>query len=201
MNNTPQNDANGYWLKGIQNHDPVVLKALFKEFLPGISTFIKSNGGTADDAEDIFMDGLEAIWRKIQAGGFTLTCAFFSFLFEVCKRLWYKKTRRKKFDAGVTPDDLAVSKLVDEVQEEMETTDRYKLYRDKLALLGLDCQKVLQLFYREEKSHAEIAEIMGLTAGYAKKKAFECKQKLTDKIKADARFEELKSLATQTKTT
>ncbi len=198
MSNLKQNDANEYWLKGIREQTPEVLKALFKEFLPGISSFIKSNGGTAADAEDIFMDALEAIWRKIQAGDFTLTCAFFSFIYEVCRRLWLKKIRRKKFDAGVTPEDLMVSRLVDEVREEMETTERYKLYRDKMTLLGEDCQKILQFFYREEKSHAEIAEIMGLTAGYAKKRAFECKQKLTEKIKDDPRFDELMSPATTT---
>lgn len=200
MSNLRQSDANEYWITGIQGQDPAVLRALFKEFLPGITALVKTNGGTAADAEDIFMDALEAIWRKIQSGSFVLTCAFFSFLYEVCKRLWFKKIRRKKFDAGVTPDDLVVSRLVDEVREEMETTERYKLYRDKMALLGEDCQKILGFFYREEKSHAEIAEIMGLTPGYAKKRAFECKQKLAEKIKADARFEELKAITSATNT-
>jgi hypothetical protein len=67
------------------------------------------------------------------------------------------------------------------------------LYREKFQLLGDDCQKLLTLYF-EKKNMEDIAKAMGFgSEGYARKRKFQCKEKLTKLIKSDERYGELKS--------
>ena len=77
------------------------------------------------------------------------------------------------------------------IEKDLESTERRRLFRDKFKQLGEDCQRVLKMFL-EGISMVKIAEKMGYASeGYAKKRKFKCKQKLTSLIKADVRFQEL----------
>ncbi|KAA3624815.1 MAG: sigma-70 family RNA polymerase sigma factor [Bacteroidetes bacterium] len=184
--------SNEDYLNGIRQHDSGVLQYIFKEYLPLIEYYIISNKGTKEAAEDIFMDALEAIYRKVKNNELKLTCAFYTFLFAICKNLWYKKLRGRKYQSGVTMDDWEVLKLGAYPEEAMVRTERFKLYREKFNLLGEDCKKILHWFLIDNKDMKEIASLMGFKSeGYARKRKFQCKQKLTEMIKNDDRFEEL----------
>lgn len=186
--------SNEDYLIGIRQHDSYILESIFSDYLPGIEYHITSNSGTKEAAKDIFMDALEAIYRKVKAGDFELSCAFYSYLFEVCKRMWLKKLRQKKHQSGVTTDDWQVLTLGEFPEEVLEQTERFRLYREKFAQLGEDCRKILHWFLIENKGMGEIASLMGFKSeGYARKRKFQCKEKLTELIRNDDRFEELKN--------
>lgn len=190
-NNVQHND---YFLGGIRQNDSAVIEVIFDQFRPGIRRHIRQNGGTVEDADDIFMDALEVIYRQVKTDSLTLTCAFYTYLFEICKRLWLKKLRRKKFQSGVTIDDWPVSSMGEEPKIEMETMERYRLYQDKLLQLQEDCRKILDLYLVQHKSMNEIALIMGYAGeGYARKRKHLCKERLKELIRMDRRFEELKA--------
>lgn len=182
---------NEWYLDGIKNRSDEVIQTIFDNYLPVITGFICKNSGNREDAQDIFMDAMEAIYRKLQDGNLILTSKFSTYLYEICKRLWYKRLRRKKWDSGVTPDDPVVSNLVKEMDKPIEETERLKLLRDKFALLPEDCQKVLKLSWHTDMNLKEIAELMGWTYGYARKRKHLCLEKLIDLIKGDDRFGEL----------
>jgi RNA polymerase sigma factor (sigma-70 family) len=185
--------SNEEYLVGIYQHDTKILESIFKDLLPGIERHVLANKGTKEAAQDIFMDALEVIYRKVDSGRLELTCAFYSYLFAICKNLWFKKLRRKKYQSGVTTDDWQVLNLGVYPEQELEQTERYSLYREKFASLGEDCRKILQWFLVDGKSMKEIASLMGFKSDkYARKRKFQCKQKLTEMIKKDDRFDELK---------
>ncbi|MBL7794060.1 MAG: sigma-70 family RNA polymerase sigma factor, partial [Saprospiraceae bacterium] len=110
---------NTYYLDGIRHHRPEVIRGVFSEFLPMVAAFIRQNSGTDEDARDIFMDALEAVYRKLRDDDLELTASFSTYLFEICKRLWYKRFRRKKFESGVTTDDAEVLTIVQELDQSL----------------------------------------------------------------------------------
>lgn len=185
------NKSNDWYLDGLKKGDEHVTKAIFSDFAQMVDSFVVRNRGTKEDARDIFMDGLEALYRRLKKGDLDLTCSFGTFLFAICKRLWFKKIRRKKFDAGVTLEDLSVLKQVEEIVPWIEQTERYRLMREKFEKLGEDCKKVLDLAWHSDLGMEEIANKMGWTYGYARKRKHDCQERLKGLVKADVRFNEL----------
>lgn len=184
---------NEWYAEGLRKQQAEVLRSIFDEFLPVVTSFVCQNNGTREDARDVFMDAVEALFRKAVAGELVVTSAFSTFLIEICKRHWLKKLRRKKFDAEVTPDELVVSTHVGEIDAPLETTERYKLMYEKFAQLQKDCQMVLSLSWHTDMSMEDIAEQMGWTYGYARKRKHTCKENLTALVKNDPRYQELRA--------
>ena len=182
------------YLTGIRRHESKVLKEIFREYLPGIRLYVGANHGTDEDAEDLFMDALEAIYRQVTKKGLTdLSCSFYTYLYEICKRLWLKKLRRGKYQSGVTPGDLMVLTDDEDPQHALEETERHGLFWEKFNLLGRDCQEVLRLSLLDKLSAEEIARHMDYaSAGYARKKKHECKEQLVHHIEQDDRYEEVR---------
>lgn len=182
------------YLSGIRNHDESVLTEIFRAYFERIRIFILANHGNDQDAEDIFMDALEAIYRQVTKKRLDdLSCSFYTYLFEICKRLWYKNLRRRKRHSGVTPEDLAVLTDDEDPQQALEDTERHGLFWEKFCLLGKDCQQVLTLSIWDKLSAEEIAAEMGYaSAGYARKKKHDCREQLLGYIEQDPRFAEVR---------
>ena len=74
-----------------------------------------------------------------------------------------------------------------------EQTEEQEVFWEAFQKLGADCQKLLRLFFDKEKME-KIAKMMGYgSVSYAKKRKFQCKEKLVDWVKKDHRFNELKN--------
>lgn len=180
-----------WYIDGIRNNDRQVMKTIFESYLPMITKFICENSGTKEDAKDIFMDALEALFRKTRDAELVLSCSFSTYLFEICKRLWYKRLRRKKYESGVTIEEAGVSTIAEDIVPTLEQTERYQVLREQFAKLSDDCQKILQESWHTEKSMEEIGQEMGLSYAYVRKRKHTCKERLIEFVKADRRFQEL----------
>ena len=150
--------ANETYLEAIKSSNPVILRELYRDFFPNICQFVLNHSGTVEDAKDTFGDVLEALLRKVNGGNFTLTCKLGTFLYEVGVHLWLKKLRRKKFDAGVTTDDPVVLSYVAEMEQLVEQTEQYALYREMFAELKGDCKEVLRLGIQEGRNHSYVMQ-------------------------------------------
>ncbi|MEL6538028.1 MAG: sigma factor, partial [Bacteroidota bacterium] len=51
-----------------------------------------------EKARDLFQDLLMAIFYNTQKKDFELTCAFSTYLFSVCRNLWFKELRQRKLE-------------------------------------------------------------------------------------------------------
>ena len=191
---TPNETANKdlRYLQGLKNQTVEVLQEIYDNYFPSIKAHVSNNSGNVADAEDIFHDALIVVYRKVKENMLELSSSFHTYLFAISKNLWLKRLNRKKRQSGVTIEDAEVLKLENNAEQEIEITERFALYREMFQLLGEDCQKLLQLFF-EKKNMEEIAKAMGFgSEGYARKRKFQCKDKLTKLIKSDSRFNELK---------
>ncbi|NND32480.1 MAG: sigma-70 family RNA polymerase sigma factor [Saprospiraceae bacterium] len=104
--------------------------------------------------------------------------------------LYYKSLRRNKVQTGVTSAQ-EMGYLEDEsISTYLHQVEQRRLYDEKLKMLDTSCRDVLAMFFNKI-SMKEIARKLGTSEQYAKKKKFNCKSKLIDLIRQDAKYEEL----------
>ena len=73
----------------------------------------------------------------------------------------------------------------------IEDSLEYKLYQKHFQKLSKECKKLLQLFF-DKVSYSEIAKILGYkSAGFVKKKKYNCKEFLMKSIKNDPEYKAL----------
>ena len=172
---------------GMSNND--VLNYIYKKFFPSIRNFIENNNGNEEDARDLFQEAIIVIYRKMEKEPLVLTCNFKTYIYSICRLLWLKQLERKRNSNEINSEGVLDNRL-DEASETFEQSLRYRLFQKHFHLLGPDCQKVLRLAL-DKVSLKEIAEIMGYKSEkYAKKRKYQCKQMLMDKIKSDNEFKE-----------
>lgn len=177
------------YLDGIKKGDSKILKAFYKSFFPRIRHYVENNNGKEADAEDLFQEATVVLFRKLSAGGFTLTSGLFTFIYAVCQRLWLNRLKKNNRENSEIPTDDTLK--ADDIVI-VEQTEQYSLYRQKFQELGEDCQQILTLFFEKVKM-VDIAQKMDLSPAYTKKRKHHCKEKLVKLIKADSSYIELTS--------
>ncbi|QMU30543.1 RNA polymerase sigma factor [Adhaeribacter radiodurans] len=181
------------YIEALVTNDRILLEEIYRKFAGKIKGMVLKNNGTETDAADIFQEALVSIYRKARDQNFELLCPFEAFLYLICKNLWLKELSKRKllpvqFDEdGMDLGDDSV-KLAEEcmVQEQ-----RMQLLHEKVAELGDSCQQLLRLSW-EGKSMEEVAQILGMTYGYARKKKAGCMEKLITLVKQAPQFSFLK---------
>lgn len=182
--------SNKYFLNGLLARDTFVVNSIYEEFGPRIDNMVRSYGGTSEDAHDVFQEALIIIWRKTQKKDFELTSSFYTYLYSICYFTWQRK-RKKKDNNTVTLGTLTELTDVQNIEEELETSERRKLFNDHFNKLDAACRRVLQLFFAGKKMR-EIAEKLKVENEHAaRNRKYRCQKKLESSILADSRCREL----------
>ena len=186
------NYSNEELLNGILKNDNVILQYIYKNFYYKVNLYVKKNSGDNDDASDVFQEAVIVIYRKLKANELVLNCAFETYLFSVCKYLWYKQLTRQKAEKDLLMDSSSYENEYDlDFMEAADKNERFKLYQKHFQMLGTDCQKLLQLFF-DKVPLKQIAQIMGFTSEkYVKKRKFKCKEYLVTSIKQDLNYKKI----------
>jgi RNA polymerase sigma factor (sigma-70 family) len=180
---------NAEYLRGIKENDFTILEKIYKESLPEVIKYIKRNSGTTDDAKDVFQEGILVIFDKVKEGKLELTTSFHVFLFIVCKRIWLKKLKKRGNKEVTLEENLEFGYEIN-YEERFLKTQKWNLFNQKFEELAEECRKVLKLLFNGF-SGKEIAEAMGYTEEYAKRKKYKCKLSLADLIKKDSTYQNL----------
>ena len=178
-------------LKGIKEGNRVIIKRFYKENFKYVRGYILQNSGSKEDVEDVFQDALMLIYQKLESDSLELKASLRTYFFAVCKNLW-KKRLRKKSKMITTNEVYGTSiKLEESILDVIESKEREHLYRKYFLQLSETCQKVLALVF-EDKNMKEISEITGYAEVYTRKKKFECKKSLLERVQKDPAYHELK---------
>jgi RNA polymerase sigma factor (sigma-70 family) len=170
----------------LRNRQSYVVRYLSDRFLPMIRLMVTRMGGTAEDAKDIFQEGLMIMIEKTDDRNFSLNCRFKTFLYCICKHQWEsiisKKrvaanyfTRRLNEDRGTDIDDTIDNKLYQDI------------FHEAFELLDPVSRNILKLYW-DEISPQEIADKLGYTYGYVRKKKCEAQAELIEKVKKYPEF-------------
>ena len=146
-----------------------------------IRMMITQKGGSSEDSKDIFQDGLMIMLEKIDNKDFVLTCKFKTFLYCVCENLW-KMVLVKRQAANnylIRKEDSEYEKDFTEIMDK----DLYEnLFWEVFDTLDESSKKILKLYWQEVPPQ-EIADRLGFTYGYVRKRKCEAQIDLTNKVK------------------
>lgn len=176
-------------IRSIRTGDTAGLHRIYREFLPRIHALITANGGSYDDARDVFQDALIVLFDKCREENFSLSSSFSTLLYGVCRNLWGNRLQKKSRTEVSLTEDIKFNDSTD-IEFDFVQAERESIFWDALRRLGTECRKLMELFF-EKKSMEEIAKTMRLSSvGYAKKRKFMCKEQLIEQVKSDARYQE-----------
>ena len=165
----------------LRNRQSYVVHWLSDRYLPMIRLMVSQMGGNADDARDIFQDGLIIMLEKLDNKEFALTCKFKTFLYCICEHLWKavldkRKSATNYFNRRQEPEGN--SDYTDQIDYQLYE----KIFREVFETLDPISKKILTLYW-QEVSPQEIAARLNYTYGYVRKKKSEAQSELTEKVK------------------
>ncbi len=191
MNKKPH--ADNIYIEALLKNDSRVLSKIYENFSHKIVAYVKKNNGNADDAQDIIQETLVTIFHQAKEKNFILTCPFDAYFYLLCKRRWLNELK-KRGNKRVTIIEDNTSITVEQEQQVEETElfeEQRQLFELKFKELGKKCQELLKTSFKI-KSMEKVAEILGVTYGYARKKKSQCLGKLTQLVKNSNKFHQLK---------
>lgn len=181
---------NQQYITGLLNNNHKVLREIYNNYAPRIKNHIIKNGGSADDAKDVFQDALMIVYKKAQSDDFELTSQFYTYLFGVCHFLFERK-KKKSSRNSVTNTDFERYTYDSNFEEDLFEREKHKIYQDNLQKMGTFCQQLLELFF-VRKNMEEVASILNLkNAHTARNRKYRCQKELEKRIQTDERYLEL----------
>ncbi|MEM1321777.1 MAG: sigma-70 family RNA polymerase sigma factor [Bacteroidota bacterium] len=182
-------------IKGLQSNDHQetnqTLRVLYGSHYELIDHFIRRNGGTEDDAADVFQDAVIVFYRKVRLGELQLNCSIQTYLFSICKNIWLYRLRSRKKQVQWDVDLEAV--LIEEDGMDILLREEHReLIAGLIGQLGERCQQILKLYYFDRMRMREIALRMGFKSEQAaKNKKAACMKKLRAMIEASAQLKKI----------
>lgn len=169
---------------GIARKDNRAFQYLYQHHRQQIFHMVQQNSGNADDALDIFQEGLVALWTNIQTNRFELkdSARISTYLHTLCRNIWISRLRKKRPTHDVdTQVHLATE---DDSGAALEQYEQTAALRQLLGQLKESCRNLLTLFYYQRLSLAVIAERLEITEKTAKNNKYRCMQRLRSLSKA-----------------
>jgi RNA polymerase sigma factor (sigma-70 family) len=164
------------YITALLNNDAALIDEVYKSCARQVKSYICFNNGTEDDAADIFQEALIDIYHQAKNKDLQLTCPFNAFVFLVCKRKWFNELKKRALlPVTNNADDVLHSSedtfaLADELEQQNEQNGRFVAAFEKL---GERCKEIIRWSMQGE-AQEKVAEAMGVTYGYLRKKKSEC---------------------------
>ena len=173
----------------LRKRQSYVVHYLSNRYLPMIRLMVSYMGGSLEDARDIFQDGLIIMLEKLDNKDFVLTCKFKTYLYCVCENLWKSVIVKRK-----AASNYMTRRIEDDSNKdftEIHDNEVYEnIFYDVFSKLDPACQKILKLYW-QEVSPKEIADKLGYTYGYVRKKKCEGQSELILKVKNHPEFKRI----------
>ena len=118
------------------------------------------------------------------------SCKFKTFLYSVCENLWKSVLEKRKAASNYFYRRLDQTSEKD-FSEEYDNQLYENMLNDVFETLDPTCKEILKLYW-QEYSPMEIAEKLGYTYGYVRKKKCECQAELLKRISNHPSFKQIK---------
>ncbi len=183
------------YIIALLENDTLLINEIYKKFAPKVIAYVCKNSGDEMAARDIIQETLITIYDQAKTKELQLSCPFDAYFFLICKRKWLNMIK-KEGNKGVTIEDerLYISDDADEqAQKSEEFEQQQQLYITMLSKIGETCKNIITLGF-SSMSMQEVADHLGITYAYARKKKSVCLAKLTELIKNSPKYKRIKNL-------
>ncbi len=192
-NNKPHPDQK--YIEALLKNDTILLSEIYEKFAPKVVGYIKKNSGDDSRAQDIIQETLITIYKQAKEKELKLTCPFDAYFFLLCKRKWLNELK-KSSQKEVTINEEVVS-INDESVRFAEETEifnaKHELFTEMFDQLGKACKELLKVTFTI-KSMEEVAQKLGQSYAYVRKKKSLCIGQLTQLVQNAPKFNRLKNL-------
>ena len=131
---------------------------IYNEYKPGFLLFAGKYKLAKEELLDVYQDAIVALCENATKGNLDgIKSSLKTYFFSIGKYMIYARLKKKN---QTTPFESIDNFNFEWEDEETETNDQLGELREAFKLLGEQCQKVLTLFYYEEKKLDEITQLM-----------------------------------------
>lgn len=158
---------------------------IYQQYSETVSSFIINNGGSQQDADDIFQETVIAFVDIAQKNNYRKEAGVKTFLVAIARNLWYKEIKKKE-RSGYRDKVFEIGRGKEEIDVSHDISDREmkKELRELLDKLGESCKKILMLFYYENQSMKEIVDQLHYeNEQTVRNKKYKCLKELTEMVK------------------
>jgi len=177
-------------IDSIRKREDVAFKYLQVKFQDSIRLMVQEMGGSQEDARDVFSEGLIALIRLVDQEDFTLTCKLGTLVYALCKKTW-----KQHLEKQVAVRNYHVRKLDSSPEWDFTEDTDQQLYQnifwESFRQLEKVCQEILE-GYLKELSPRDIADKLGYSYGYIRKRKSMCHSFLMKMIQNHPTFKKIK---------
>ncbi|MBE7179496.1 MAG: sigma-70 family RNA polymerase sigma factor [Mucilaginibacter polytrichastri] len=153
-----------------------LLTRIYTGVFPAAAKYLSARGAGLDDAQDIFQDAVVAWYEQCVVNGKSLLSGDEAYIMGIVKNLWRKKVGK----SSTEPLNSAHEQLPEEPDSAPEET-RLLNYLERA---GRKCMELLQGFYYEKLSPAELAGRFGFSGvRSATVQKYKCLEKVREVVK------------------
>ena len=179
-----------YIIDGIRNRNDTAFKYLQVKFQDSIRLMVIEMGGSREDAQDVFSEGLIALIRLVDQDDFKLTCKLGTLIYALCNKKW-----KQILEKQVAVRNYHVRKLDASPDKDFSEDVDQQLYQEifweSFSQLDKVCQDILD-GYLKETSPKDIAVNLGFSYGYVRKRKSMCHSFLMKTIESHPTFIQIK---------
>jgi RNA polymerase sigma factor (sigma-70 family) len=175
------------YIQALKDNNSALIYEIYDKFFGIVQHLVKINHKAVPDAEDLFQDTVIAIYNRVRAKEFDLTCQFGTLVYAFAKRILLNQLRKKSNNTSITPIEEYESLLitVPDFDVEMDHLERQKRFDRAFLRLDNRSRRLLEL-YIDGRSMAEIAQILGFkNAESVRVQKVKCIQKLRNYYERD----------------
>lgn len=173
----------------LRQHHSGGIDEIYQQFAPKVKRMILANNGSEQEAADVFQESLIDIFKLSQKADFTLTCSFEAFLIIVCKRKWLSvlKSARKKKVTNAGDELSAYGADVQIAEDYADEIERENTIVALLERLEEKCRTLIKACMKERRQKI-VAENLGVSYAYLRKRKSLCMAKLAGLVKEHPLF-------------
>jgi len=169
-------------LEGLSKGDSNAIEAFYNQYQRIWMKWVLSHGGMESDADDVFQEAMLVIYEKSKSVEFCLTCRLSTYLFAVCKRMWYRKLERNSrvnLKEDWDDNNYRQDSSTEDLDNFLEKEQQFDQLSEALQKLGAPCSELLKGFYMEQKSMQDLAKAFNYTnSENAKTQKYKCLNRL-----------------------
>lgn len=191
---TKKTHSDQQYIDALIANDNILINEIYTKFAPKVIAYVCKNSGDETAARDIIQETLITIYDQAKTKGLQLTCPFDAYFFLICKRKWLNSIKKSgNKEVTIEEERLYISDDTDEqVEKAQQFEEQQNLYMAVLSKMGETCKRIITLGF-SAMSMQEVADLMGVTYAYARKKKSLCLSKLTQLIKESAQYRKLQN--------
>ena len=168
---------------GLLHQNERILMYMYNQYLPAVIKLVINEGGSRDDAMDVFQDGIMALYNNIRKGKYVINenTMISTYFLQICKFRWYDVKKSARYRTTDTITDEVKNTFGADAEPNFEEVDKYNGLHKVIDTLGDQCKEILRRFYWEKQKMDEIASALKMTAASLKNGKYRCMQRLKTK--------------------